>query len=357
MTPEEAHAATEEAAKKQAATEAAYQTEAKEAADAQKEAATARQTAEADPTPANLEALAKADKKAADQTEEAAKAATERNDALTAANNARLAEVQALVAAANKTMVSARGNTNGIQWSTDQHFEQFTPVNFARIITSNLSFRITGVERKMILGASATIIGLVKLESVLACKNNLVVGFDIKFVAGESRSNFVGLKMDTIGGAKYDRTYGQKYEFHVGPKAYIGPADTTVQPKKDVTSPAEKTDAKDNTEINKKESATVGRRKIRASKVLADIKSLQEKVASLKEKAASEEQRIANFTLKTATLKINCSGNLAYEAKGTTTMDGGGAKVVLSGSAELSKGGSVKCDGSGTSVNGKVLIN
>ena len=356
-TPSEAHEATTAAEQAQKDTEAAFVKQNAEAEKARTDAERVRQQADADPSTSNLAALAEANQKAAEETRKAAVAAKARNDALTAANDARIAEVQAIVAATNEKMIDTKGNPNGIQLKTDLNLDQFTPANYARLILNNFSVRVTGVERKVVLGASGSFILGAKNEVVLACKNNLIVGFETKTVTGANRNNFLGLKMDTIGGAKIDKTYGPKREFHAGPKAYLGPADTTVQPEKQTRAGVRKAAWEAAKELFKKDENVAGRRHLRASKVLADIEALEAKIATLKEKADSEEQRIKNLTLKTATLKIKCSGNLAYEAKGTTTIDGGGAKVVLDGAAELSKGGSVKCDSAGVSVNGKVLIN
>lgn len=356
-TPENAHAATVAAEQRQHEAEANAQTQQAVAQAAQQAAAQARAQADANPTPENMNAVAKANKKAAEATRQATAATQEQTAAVAAANSARLAEVQAIVSANNEKIVTTRSNPNGFQFSTDHNLEQFTPGNFARLIMNNMHVRVTGVERKVILGASGTLILGAKNEFVLACKNNLIVGFDIKTVTGANKNTFLGLKMDTIGGAKIDRTSGDKRETHAGPKVYFGPADTTVAPENETKAGVRKAHWSAMKDLFKKDTNVSGRRSLRASKVLEDIKALEEKVATLKTKVDKSDQLFKTLTMKSATIKISSSGNLAYRAKGTATADGGGAKVVLSGSAELSKGGSIKCDGAGISINGTVKIN
>jgi hypothetical protein len=357
MEPEEAAEKVKEAEAEVKAKEDALAEQKANQKKAEDAAAEAKAKAEANPTAENIQNAANATKDAAEESKKTAEAAKEKNEAVAKANDARLDEVGAIVAAGNEKLHHAKANPAGVQLKTDLNFDQFTPANYLRILSNNLSIRVTGGEKKYVLGAAIGIIGGAKNEVVMSMKSSFIFPLEGKTVTGANKNNFAGLKMDTIGGAKIDKVYGEKREQHIGPKVYNGPKTSTKAPIREFLVGAGKCLATKVRNIIKKNQATTGKKTISGSKMLKDVKSLRETVTDWQLTADSEKNSIDTFDLTTGKLDVKSSDTFRYEASGTTTMDGGGAKVVLGGDAELSKGGSIKCDGSGVSVNGKTLVN
>jgi hypothetical protein len=357
MDPEEAAEKVKEAEAEVAAKDKALAEQKANQKKAEDAAAEAKAKAEANPTAENIQNAASATKEATEESKKTAEAAKEKNEAVAKANDARLDEVGAIVAAGNERLHHSKGNPNGIQLKTDLNFDQFTPSNYFRLLLNNLIIRVTGGEKKYVLGGAIGIIGGAKNEVVLSMKSSFIFPLEGKIVTGANKNNFAGLKMDTIGGAKIDKVYGEKRELHVGPKVYNGPKTSTKAPIKDFLIGAGKCLATKVSNIIKKNQATTGTKTIRGSKMLKDVKTLKANIGQWQLQADSEANSLDTFDVTTGKLTVVSSDTFRYEASGSTTMDGGGAKCVLDGNAELSKGGSIKCDGGGVSVNGKTLIN
>lgn len=328
----------------------------------QAELETARQdavrAAEQNPTPQNIQAAAAATQAVGDQTDQVAEATRARDRALAAANDARLAEVHAIVAAGNAGLHRAKGNPNGILINTDMGFEQISGLDCFRVIQSNFSIRVTGTEQKVALGFFGTFIGGVKDEVVLAKKSSLVVGLDQKRITGAWRRNYAGLKMETIVGAKIERHVGTRFEHHDAAKVYLGPAEKAKHPAKDEKAGTGDEKTGSATDVGKKGQYTSGKKGVESSRVLRDIKSLKNQIFTLRMNARNATINFVSMETQAAKIAFKSSETFVYDAgKGTATLEGGGAKAVLGGTAELVKGGSIKCDGSGVSVNGKTIVN
>ncbi|MFO0982196.1 MAG: hypothetical protein U1E76_10745 [Planctomycetota bacterium] len=276
---------------------------------------------------------------------------------MAAANDARLEEVQAIVAAGNARLHHSKANVNGITLKTDLNFEQFTPRNFARLLLNNMIVRVTGGEHKVVLGGAIGVIGGAKNEVVLSVKSNYIFPLEEKYVTGANRNNFTGFKKDSIGGAKIDKIYGIKREHHIGPKVYTGPAAATKTPKVDFLVGIGKCVAAAAKNLIKRGEETSATKTIRGSKLLRDTKGRNAVIDHWAMNAQTENNKIATQEIQAGNIEFKSTETFRYEAKDSTTLEGGGAKCELGAAAELSKGGSIKCDGSGVSVNGKTLIN
>jgi hypothetical protein len=325
--------------------------------EAEAEAQKAKADAEQHPTPENIAAATAATKNATDETKKTAEAAKEKNEAAEAANNARLEEIQAIVAAGNEKIHNSKANVNGITVKTDGNLDQFTPKNYFRLIRNNFSIRVTGGEHKVVIGGAIGIIGGAKNEVVLSMKSSYIFTVDAKLVTGANKNNFACLKMDSIGGAKMDKVFGTKREHHVGPKVYHGPSTSTKTPIREFFVGGVKSLASKATNIFKKNQATTGKKSLKGSKILEESKSAKSDIGSWQLKAEEETNDLKTQVIKAGKIEIKSTETFRYEASGTATLEGGGAKLILGGTAEMVQGGSIKCDGSGVSANGKTLVN
>jgi len=357
LDPEDAAANVKKAEEDVAAKEKALAEQKKAQKDAEDAAAKAKAKAEADPSAKNIQDAANASKEATDAANKTTEAAKARNEALGKANDARLEEVGAIVAAGNAKLHHSKMNPNGFHWSTDDNLDQFTPGHFLRLLLNNMIVRVTGGERKVVMGASLGVVIGAKNEVVMSMKSSFIFPLDGKIVTGANRNNFAGLKMDTIGGAKIDKVYGPKREVHIGPKVYKGPTTSTETPIKDFLVGAWKVLSTQVKNVASKHHVAVGSRTISGSKLLKDVQTLRLTTVNWVLQANKETNDLETLEVKAGKIEIKSTGLFKYKAKGTATLDGGGAKLVLGGSAELSKGGSITCDGGGVSVNGKTLVN
>lgn len=327
------------------------------AAQAERDRQAARQAAEANPTPENIEAAQRATRTATEAQQDAAakrRAATAAADAVI---DARMADLSAQIEAAQSDLHAAKGNPNGINLLTDLNWDWHTVGKVSRLVSNNFAVRVVGAEKKVSMGVFFTFVGGAKVETCLASKHGVIVGYERKYVLGSNVNYFGGAKIDIVGGAKRDLVYGSKHEMHAGAKISVGPSDNSKEPIRDLKRNAWATISSSVKGLLKKREEKTGGEVIKSSKMLEDLKDMTLTAASVLQKASELTEKISTAKATGSTFVLRSTGMIRFEASGSSLLEGGGSQIQLGGSATIKgPGASVNIDGSGVSTGANTKI-
>ena len=215
--------------------------------------------------------------------------------------------------------------------------------------------KISGWERKLVVGSSDTLYVSPKHEFLFGAKFTRIQGVETKVVLGLAYTRVLGMKKDVVLGAALSNLLGAKIESHLGPKVELGNGKhTKTQP----VHQEKAADAKIDARVAKYD---IPKQSVKATNITLDVKSMEERVSKLRKKIDSALQKadsvvaqVQQLTIESERVQARSTGTLDLIASSALKITSSANTFELNSThAQIKRGGqSIECVGGQTTIRG-----
>lgn len=209
-------------------------------------------------------------------------------------------------------------------------------------ILGNYIFKVDGPSNKVQMGTSHNVTLGHRGEGILGVSTGHILATDWKKVNGTSTTRITGLKKETVNGAKWDELHGTKFEKKATKTITLGSATECRK----TGSRFQKFGKRVQQVLGVKKSAREAMEKVRRFQVV--IGKLEAKIEQLEKTVSQMEQHIKNMKAVYDSVKVDASGAMGVDVKGSATYQfdvllgkgHDGASELMIPYARIAKGGS-----------------